>query len=554
MAQVMAKGYGNNQSKMNAARPTILEEVGAKADKEKEHGLKRTRDEQKDKDDEDFDPHRGTARRRPYARGDARGLDQVSADKGRIAALLALRLAKSTSSSQGSRLKWWARRAAARQLEPYPRTPAKLVLMTALLRAGRYRSAEHYVSDARGEHVRRGHPWTDLLDHERRLAIRGATRGLGPARQAAPFDLDAIADIKGDVFTELPADSPALPIDAVIVASWWLLREIELATLRLDQVSFIQVPGSVCGDAAINLPISKADPRALGYIRTLSCTCASGSSARSARPSGRTSLCPVFALRALVDFAAGPGVVRSDGLSGQKSGPRSNSGVDGRKATRTVLCTAHGKPCTKYAVAAAFRAVARRARQPSWKRITAHSGRVTGAQRMASAGISEWRIRVFGRWGSRAVRRYIRDADAATAAKGVSQDVSSNCLRDEIARQVAADRSCAKGADRARIRRVVLEVLAGQPAFAKPGAEEIAPAIVQPLVTSALRTAPGPAGEFGGRFVRGRRGKVVHTIRDAATTWCGWHWAAPAAGSEFAASVRGHLGCLQCARVKPCQA
>ena len=43
-------------------------------------------------------------------------------------------------------------------------------------------------------------------------------------------------------------------------------------------------------------------------------------------------------------------------------------------------------------------------------RITGHSPRVTGAQRMAFAGHSEWVIQMFGRWNSEAVLKYVRAA------------------------------------------------------------------------------------------------------------------------------------------------
>ena len=42
--------------------------------------------------------------------------------------------------------------------------------------------------------------------------------------------------------------------------------------------------------------------------------------------------------------------------------------------------------------------------------ITGHSTRVTGAMRMAYAGHSLHTIKVFGRWGSSAVERYVREA------------------------------------------------------------------------------------------------------------------------------------------------
>ena len=59
---------------------------------------------------------------------------------------------------------------------------------------------------------------------------------------------------------------------------------------------------------------------------------------------------------------------------------------------------------------AAFKSVAEACGQKDIHSITGHSGRVTGAQRMARSGLSEWRIQAFGRWGSNAVLRYIRGA------------------------------------------------------------------------------------------------------------------------------------------------
>jgi hypothetical protein len=72
--------------------------------------------------------------------------------------------------------------------------------------------------------------------------------------------------------------------EVMSVASWWLLREIELAAVTLQQVTFL--PGAGCGLAVIDLPVSKADPMAHGKVRSLSCACPSPA-------------CPVVALRTL---------------------------------------------------------------------------------------------------------------------------------------------------------------------------------------------------------------------------------------------------------------
>ena len=62
------------------------------------------------------------------------------------------------------------------------------------------------------------------------------------------------------------------------------------------------------------------------------------------------------------------------------------------------------------------------------KRITGHSARVTGAMRMAFGGHSLTKIKIFGRWGSAAVERYVREAilgyrggDVAQVTEGVEK-------------------------------------------------------------------------------------------------------------------------------------
>eukprot|EP00972_Heterocapsa_arctica_P096124 14180801-Heterocapsa_arctica.AAC.1 len=52
------------------------------------------------------------------------------------------KMAPATSRTRDSRLDWWKRRATVRGIAPYPLSVAKLQLAGALLKAGRYRSAD----------------------------------------------------------------------------------------------------------------------------------------------------------------------------------------------------------------------------------------------------------------------------------------------------------------------------------------------------------------------------------------------------------------------------
>ena len=98
-----------------------------------------------------------------------------------------------------------------------------------------------------------------------------------------------------------------------------------------------------------------------------------------------SSVCPVKAARKLVDKA------RSRG--NQEALVVTLGGGNVRKGTMVAeivnLAAATGSPTGKY---------------------TGHSLRVTGAQRMASAGVELEKIKVFGRWTSNEALRYTREA------------------------------------------------------------------------------------------------------------------------------------------------
>ena len=98
-----------------------------------------------------------------------------------------------------ARLSWWQEKAKSRGIEPYPLTSEKLLLMAALLKAGRYRSAQQYLYTAKREHARRGHAWDAGLTVLLGDARRSCARGLGGSRQAQPLPLEAAgaADYEG---------------------------------------------------------------------------------------------------------------------------------------------------------------------------------------------------------------------------------------------------------------------------------------------------------------------------------------------------------------------
>ena len=129
--------------------------------------------------------------------------------------------------------------------------------------------------------------------------------------------------------------------------------------------------GTGCESAEIKVSVSKTDWRATGCTRKHNCACPSP-------------LCPVAAVRNLVQQAAG------------------------RPAEDTLVRTIEGTVVPKATMSAETARFARQCGAPDGI-YSGHSLRVTGAQRMAMAGVETEKIRVFGRWTSKQLLRYTRD-------------------------------------------------------------------------------------------------------------------------------------------------
>ena len=320
-----------------------------------------------------------------YTRGSASGLDEADADQEVSDRIQDLKWAASGAYSRRARETWWLRRAAQRGIEAYPLTPESLKLAAGLLRKGGYRSAEMYLSTFKNAHIRLGHQWTEQHALEHAECTRAVRRGLGPPRQADALPLDQIVSIQvpeEDPFE--PAHTLAVSRDVAIVASWWMLREIELAAATIGQLTIElrvdphNTSNDLCGRAVFNLPVSKSDYRALGKVRTHNCACPGPA-------------CPVAAAQRL----------RARAVAIASRGRR-------ELATAPLVPTPTGVHQTKTQVVAMYKSLVDEVGL-NHLRITGHSPRVTGAQRMALAGVSEWRIQTFGRWGSSAVLKYIRE-------------------------------------------------------------------------------------------------------------------------------------------------
>ena len=87
--------------------------------------------------------------------------------------------------------------------------------------------------------------------------------------------------------------------------------------------------------------------------------------------------------------------------------------------------TIDGDAPSKQAMLTTFLSVASRLGLPEQsrdgtERISGHTLRATGAQGLARRGLDLWSIQLLGRWGSEAVRGYIREAQFDHAARAAS--------------------------------------------------------------------------------------------------------------------------------------
>ena len=142
------------------------------------------------------------------------------------------------SSSRGpveSRLRTWRRLAEAWAREPWPIDVELVRCLAASFKAGAYRSAQNYFDAAVWFQEAYLHtPVSPLVRKAIRRYVRSATRGLPGANLKDAFPLDAV----GAAVAHLDLDAfcfgtPAHFVDVLIVATWFMLREIEIAAARL---------------------------------------------------------------------------------------------------------------------------------------------------------------------------------------------------------------------------------------------------------------------------------------------------------------------------------
>ena len=300
-----------------------------------------------------------------------------------LAALRADVLAATSRPAVESRLRAWYELCRAWEVPPFPVTAHTVQCVGASLKAGHYHSCSQYFSAAIAHQLRTlKQPIGEEVRWAIRDAIRSVKRGLGPASLKDSFDVRILGGLVSPDMDLEPFSWECIQAaaDIVLVACWFMLREIELSAAKARHL-YLE------GRDRVNLllPVSKTDVQGQLTVRTYRCICRAQNE----------SLCPYHAAKRhldRLDILKDQGGVSPFLLPGQGTDPVSKATVV--RMVERVLHAA-GVPLTR--PDAAGHEIAR---------FRGHVLRVSGTQFLASLGIGIPLLQLQGRWTSRAIERY----------------------------------------------------------------------------------------------------------------------------------------------------
>ncbi len=177
-------------------------------------------------------------------------------------------VARSSAPSHESRLKTFRALAAAWEVQPFPLSVESVRCVAASLKAG-YRSAQLYFQSAINFQLRTlrkvVHP---LLRSLIKDTVRTIKRGLGPAHLKHGFDPFLVTGLT-DPNDSDPFDPDRLShfVDVVVIAVWFMLREIEIASARQRHLFH---EGS---ELHMVIPVHKTSSEGAYTTRILRCGC-----------------------------------------------------------------------------------------------------------------------------------------------------------------------------------------------------------------------------------------------------------------------------------------
>ena len=298
-------------------------------------------------------------------------------------------LSRSTGPAQASRVRTYRALCSAWGVTAFPMSTESVKCVGASLKAGFYRSPQLYFQAAMGHQMRAlGWPVEAMVKGLVKEVVRSVKRGLGPAKLKDSFDVWSLqaATISEDD-EPFSLDSVEHCTDMAIIGCWWMLRELEMSAAKAHH---LYVDG---GLANLLLPVHKTETAGSLSVRSLGCAC----------KDSQLRLCPWHAVERHLVWVYNHGSYRS-----QRHFP--------------LFPDENGQHPSKQRVISAFHSVLSAVGIDLWRtdehgspkaRFGGHVLRVSGAQFLASAGISLQHIQLLGRWSSLAVQRYVQLAPLA---------------------------------------------------------------------------------------------------------------------------------------------
>ena len=153
-----------------------------------------------------------------------------------------------------------------------PLTASAVKKTAALFKAGGYKSYRNYISRVREDHIAAGYDISAQVDQMIRLCKKSVVRGLAGAVRSEPFSFEAVCTVLGDRILPIAAGGPHFPLALFVLATLFLLRELEAASATWADIVLNEVAETV----TLTLPSSKTDWAAKGCRRTWGCTCSLG--------------------------------------------------------------------------------------------------------------------------------------------------------------------------------------------------------------------------------------------------------------------------------------
>ena len=306
--------------------------------------------------------------------------------------------ARTTVGPKRSRLRT-AERLARKQgiISIYPLQSHTLERVAASFMHAGYRTTPKYLTELKVRNTELGFEWSAQLDLTMHRCCAATQRGIGPPRKAGEIHL-AVAAKMCEGQTPLVRGGPEFAKRSWLISVFWLLREIELANVKLHS-SHVVIGGAW---ARLVLPASKNDPGAVGRARTFLYICALQAVSIEGVPGAL--VCPVCALKRQVSHMCGKHCITQD---------------DARALSVPLFTTSVGGAVRKDAIVASWRALYSAAAAPAERQhanlITGHSARRSGAKTLCRCGWALWKIQFHARWDSDAVKGYTEEAFAESA-------------------------------------------------------------------------------------------------------------------------------------------